>query len=476
MQVNPFVPPELNSEVFVIPTGDDQGRFLVYAPLRRSAFVTGPGGIQYLERLRDGEVADDVDPTGSYLEILKRLEIVGAKREEPPITRFEGSPEPTALTLFLTTACNLRCTYCYASAGDTPKKFMPFDVAKRGIEFVAANALKRGEGRFEIAYHGGGEPSVNFPVMRDSFRYARELAGELGLGLRATSATNGVMSGGVRDWIIEHLDGVSLSFDGLPEVHDAHRVTVAGRGSSREVVETINEFDRAGFPYGLRLTVMRDQISKLPASIEFLCTNFSPQRIQAEPAYQIGRGADAPSSETSEFVEAFREAWGIADALGFELSYSGTRLDSLSNHFCGITQDSFALSTDGKVTACYEAFSEDLEWSSKFFYGNPTDGGGYEFDMDLLEALRRQSVDRKPFCQGCFAKWSCSGDCYHKALTVQGDDGEFRGTERCNITRELTKDLILARIEESGGLFWHEPDPRHLDELKEEEIYHETTT
>jgi uncharacterized protein len=65
-------------------------------------------------------------------------------------------------------------------------------------------------------------------------------------------------------------------------------------------------------------------------------------------------------------------------------------------------------------------------------------------------------VDHRAWCAGCFARWSCGGDCYHKALTVYSD-GEFAGTDRFDIIRELTQDQILARIADAGGVFWHEP-------------------
>ena len=63
-------------------------------------------------------------------------------------------------------------------------------------------------------------------------------------------------------------------------------------------------------------------------------------------------------------------------------------------------------------------------------------------------------MDKRTWCAGCFVRWSCGGDCYHKALAIHGD-GEFAGTERCAIIRELTKDQILANIAEAGGVFWH---------------------
>lgn len=452
-RVNPSQP-VVSAELFTIPLEDN--RYVVYAPLRRAAFIANASVVNFIADLKSGRVDRSADPDGSLVEFLRRLEILDAGPEELPVTEFAGAPEPTSVTLFLTTACNLRCTYCYASAGDTPTKYMPLEVAKRGIDFVAGNAAKLGEPAFEIAYHGGGEPTVNWRVMTESLDYARHRADELGLEVRAGAATNGVLSDAQIDWIIENLNSVNVSYDGLPSAHDRHRLTVLGQGSSDLVMHSIHRFDEAGFSYGLRVTVTHDQIASLPDSIEFICTSFNVERIQVEPAYQLGRWTSAPSAETEQFIAAYREAQQRAYSHGREISYSAARLGTLTNHFCGVSQDSFALSPDGNVSACYESFSEDNPWAKVFFYGRPEgDTGRYKFSLPVLNNLRGLGVQHREFCQGCFAKWTCAGDCYHKAITISGDE-EFRGSDRCHITRELTKDQILERIAAAGGLFWHE--------------------
>ncbi len=447
--------PAVSAEIFTIPLGD--GRHIIYAPLRRAAFVANAATVNFLADLREGVCDESADPDGALAEFLRRLEILDASPETPPVTSFAGDPEPTSVTLFLTTACNLRCTYCYAAAGDTPLKSMTMEVARRGIDFVAANAHRKQAPEFEIAYHGGGEPSANWQVLTGSLDYGRRRAVELGLRVRASAATNGFLNEAQLDWVIGNLDGVSLSFDGLPEVHDKHRLTVLGKGSSERVMHTIRRFDAAGFSYGLRVTVTADQIHRLPESVEYICAHFGAQRIQVEPSYQLGRWREAPSAETEEFLAAYREARQRARHYGRDIQFSGARLGALTNHFCGITQDSFCLSPDGNVSACYEAFSEDNPFASTFFYGRPdASTGGYRFELPVLNNLRRQTVDHREFCRGCFARWTCAGDCYHKSLSVNGP-GEFAGSDRCHITRELTKDQILVRIAGSGGLVWHEP-------------------
>lgn len=449
----PFKKPHVTAELFTIPT---DGLYLVYAPLRQAAFLSNAKAVNLIADLQDESIAAQPEDQ-DFVEFLRRLEIVDGGEEVRPITTFSGMPKPTAVTLFLTTECNLRCTYCYASAGDTPVKRMTLEVAQRGIDFVLANAVEMGQPGIEIAYHGGGEPSVNWKTLTDSFDYARERAAAVGLTAHASLATNGVMPDHKIDWIIEHLDGVSLSFDGLPEVHDANRLTVSGQGSSAKVEHTIRRFDAAGFNYGLRLTITLEHIPKMEAAIRYVCSNFRPQRIQVEPAYQLGRWHDAPSAETAGFITGFRAAQAAAREHGQVIEFSAARVGSLSNHFCGITQDSFCLTADGQVSACYETFIRENEWAGKFFYGEYVpESQTYHFNLPVLNNLRQQSVEHREFCHGCFAKWTCGGDCYHKSLSVNGD-GDFAGSDRCHIIRELTKDQILNKIGQSGRLFWHAP-------------------
>lgn len=448
-------PPAISAELFAIPVED--GRHLVYAPLRQAAFVANARAVNLIADLQEGRFASTNAPEDAALvDLLRHLGIVDGGPEEPPVTTFSGMPEPTELTLFLTTTCNLRCTYCYASAGDRPARSMSLDVARRGIDFVAANAARRGQERFVLNYHGGGEPTGNWAVLTASLSYARERAAALGLKPpTASAASNGVLRDDQIEWIVANLDGgVSVSFDGLPEAHDRHRLTVQGQGSSHRVMRTLRRFDAAGYRYGVRMTVTADQIERLPDSVDFVCATFGTRHLQVEPAYQLGRWRDAPSAETEAFIAAYREAQARAARHGREISFSAARLGALSNHFCGVTQDAFSLSPDGNVSACYEVFDEEAPLADRFFYGAPDgDGPGYRFKLPVLNDLRAQAVQHRAHCQGCFAKWSCGGDCYHKAVSATGKT-EFEGTDRCHITRELTKDQLLAHIARAGGAVW----------------------
>lgn len=346
---------------------------------------------------------------------------------------------------------------------------MSLATAQRGIDFVLANAAAIGSDSIGVYFHGGGEPTLNWDVLTGALHYARARAAALRISVSAATATNGVLRGEQVTWIVQNLESASVSFDGLPSVHDAHRPRAGGQPSSPQVLRTLHRFDDAGFSYGVRVTVTADQIPYLPDSVEFIASRFTPRRIQVEPAYQLGRWSESPSAEISEFIDAYREAQMRADRHGVELYYSAARLGLLTHHFCGITQDTFALSPDGNVSACYEVFSERQPFADTFFWASPGADGGYDVDPAVLERLRGQATRHHDFCEGCFAKWSCAGDCYHKALSAS-PDGTFQGSDRCHITRELTKDQILRAIVDSGGILWHAGGDTPRDVMSQSDV------
>ncbi len=443
------------SEFYIIPL-DVSDRYIGYAPLRNTAVVLNTTAVNLLADLKSGisPVMEDKSAE-DLIGQLKQIGLIDVEDISLPVKEVEGNPKPTHLTLFLTTACNLRCTYCYASAGDTPIENMELSTAKQGIDFVIKNARELGEAEISLAYHGGGEPSVNWKLLTASYGYAKKQTEKFGLNIQVGMASNGVLKTRHLEWIIENLNGCSISFDGCPSVQDKHRPKANGKGSSEAVENTIRVFDSHGFKYSIRVTVTADQIFLLPESIKYICSEFKPQRIQVEPAYQMGRWKDAPSAETKGFIQAYRKADAIARNYGQLLFFSAARTGTITKHFCGVSQDSFALTPGGGISACFEVFSENNEQAETFMYGNRENDGSFTFDLEKLNHLRSKTVDRSDFCEDCFAKWTCAGDCYHKNRGIYGD-APFSGSDRCHITRELTRDQIVRKIQEAGGIFWKE--------------------
>ena len=443
------------TELFAIPLGGSE--VLIYAPLRRAALVGNAALVRLLRDLKEGAAAADIAP--DVLAFLRRSGIVGGPADQPPATRLSGPPRPLTATLLLTNACNLRCRYCYAASGDSPAMFMQPETARRAIDFVAANAVAAHAPSFEVAYHGAGEPSRHWALLQESNLYARRVADAQGLRLRSSLTTNGVLDPGQRAWLASHLTSAMVSCDGLPEVQDAGRPQASGGGSSAAVLATLRAFDASGFRYSIRMTATGESLPLLPQSVAFLCARFRPRAIQVEPVYNFGRGKDQTAAESAAFVEAFRAARRTSPKAARLLRFSGARVGTLTNRFCGVANDNFCISPSGNVSACHEVADERQPWAERFFYGRPASAeSGFDFDQRVYANLRAQTVEHREPCRDCFAKWNCAGDCYHKSLHV--NPVEFSGAGRCEITRELMKDQLLENISASGGVFWKQRDKR----------------
>ena len=184
--------PKLTAEVFVIPT--EEKRFIVYAPLCRIAFIANASVVNALAKIERGDFSATTFSDKDLLRLFRDLEIVDGVAERLPLVDLSDALEPTSVTLFLTTACNLRCRYCYASAGEAPVHAMPPAVARQGIDFVLRNAVKRGHSQIEIAFHGGGEPTMNWTTLTAAMDYAKAAARRSGVQVVGGIASNGVLS------------------------------------------------------------------------------------------------------------------------------------------------------------------------------------------------------------------------------------------------------------------------------------------
>jgi len=450
-----YKPATLTTEVFAIPL---ENSYLVYAPLRRVAFAANARTVNLLQAFREGKETPGGEEGAGLLKLIENTGLAGEEGDWPVDSLRSDVFKPKEVTLFLTTSCNLRCVYCYASAGERPVRSMDLDTAKRGIDFVCRNALDTGSQGFTVGYHGGGEPTSHWEVLTESFAYAKHLARKHGLELDGSMATNGVLTPEKAEWVINNFGGVNISMDGLPFIQDMQRPLASGGGSAKRVLDTIAAFDRASFHYGLRITVTGASVGHLPKSVKYLLDHAEPEHIQVESMYVLGRGRGADlAADPAAFVEAFREAKGYADRRGVDLFYSSARAEVLTDRFCRSCGEGFSLTPEGLVSACYEVPDGGFEFADEFMFGKYDEATGqYVFDGEKLARLRGHTVETVPWCRDCFCKWHCAGDCMYKARHSEVE-GEFAGDPRCEITRALTIDQILGKIRQSGGVFWAEP-------------------
>ena len=161
-----------------------------------------------------------------------------------------------ALCLHVAHTCNLNCSYCFASQGKYhgERALMSYEVGKRALDFLVENSGTRHN--LEVDFFGG-EPLMNFDVVKQLVAYARSIEKEAGKNFRFTLTTNGMLvDQDVIDFCNKEMSNVVLSLDGRKEVHDRFRVDYAGHGSYDKIVPKFQELvrQRDGKNYYMRGT------------------------------------------------------------------------------------------------------------------------------------------------------------------------------------------------------------------------------
>ena len=440
-------PRPCGEDLFLLPL-DDQ-RYCIYAPLRRSAAVVNSGAVAAIEQYMTSGSAGLAPAQEEIIQQLEQRGLLGGPSPEPPVFPDQQRFCPHEVTLFLTSRCNLRCRYCYAEAGHKQVE-MPWEVARAAIDLVARNAGRLGSPRFAVGFHGGGEPTVAWERFVQCSEYALDAAESRGLEVELFTATNGLLSPEQREFIIKHFSSVNVSLDGPADIQDRNRPRADGGGSHQGIHETLMRFNEAGFDYGLRATITESSVSRMTEITEQFHELYRFRYLQLEPVWFCGRcttSGERPPAE-GDYIRHFEEAVQRGRELGVSVTYSGARLNVLTSKFCAAAGDSFTVLPEGIATSCYEVTEPSDARAATFHYGRYDESsGGFSFDDERLSALRRLSVEHLTFCEDCFCKWHCAGDCLAKALQ-QSEDGTHQGSPRCSLNRALTlSDLQRSLLE-----------------------------
>ena len=211
-----------------------------------------------------------------------------------------------ALCLHIAHTCNLNCSYCFASQGKYhgERAIMSFEVGKRALDFLMENSGTRRN--LEVDFFGG-EPLMNFQVVKDLVAYARSVEKERGKNFRFTLTTNGVLvDDDVIQWANRECSNVVLSLDGRKEIHDRYRVDYAGKGSWETIVPKFQKFveARGGKDYYMRGTFTHANPDFLKDIQQMLDLGFN--ELSMEP---VVCAADDPSALTEEDLPIVMEQY-----------------------------------------------------------------------------------------------------------------------------------------------------------------------
>ena len=332
-----------------------------------------------------------------------------------------------ALCLHIAHTCNLNCSYCFASQGKYhgDRAIMSYEVGKRALDFLIENSGTRRN--LEVDFFGG-EPLMNFQVVKDLVAYARSVEKEKGKNFRFTLTTNGVLvDDDVIEWANQECSNVVLSLDGRKEIHDRFRVDYAGNGSWEKIVPKFQRFveARSGKEYYMRGTFTHANPDFLKDIQQMLDLGFT--ELSMEP---VVCAAGDPSALTDEDLPIVLEQYEKLAQLMLERDKQGRPFTFY--HYmidlaggpciykrisgCGSGTEYMAVTPWGDLYPCHQFVGEE-----RFKLGNIWEG---VTNQEIQNEFAACNVYAHPECRDCWARLYCSGGCaanaYHTTGAVTG--------------------------------------------------------
>ena len=332
-----------------------------------------------------------------------------------------------ALCLHVAHTCNLNCSYCFASQGKYhgERALMSFEVGKQALDFLMDNSGTRHN--LEVDFFGG-EPLMNWDVVKQLVAYARSVEKERGKNFRFTLTTNGVLiDDDVIDFANKEMSNVVLSLDGRKEIHDATRVDYAGHGSYDKIVPKFQKLveSRGGKGYYMRGTFTHQNPDFTKDVFHMADLGFT--ELSMEP---VVCAADDPMALTPEDIEIVKEQYEILakdmirrEKEGKPITFYHYMIDLTEGPCiykrisgCGSGTEYMAVTPWGDLYPCHQFVGEETYKLGDIWNGVTNDA--------LREEFRACNAYARPECKDCWAKLYCSGGCaanaYHATGRIQG--------------------------------------------------------
>ena len=357
-----------------------------------------------------------------------------------------------ALCLHVAHTCNLNCAYCFASQGkySGERAVMSEEVGKRALDFLIENSGTRHN--LEVDFFGG-EPLMNFDIVKNLVAYAREREKETGKNFRFTLTTNGVLiDDDVIDFANREMSNVVLSLDGRKEIHDEFRVDYAGKGSFDKIVPKFQKLveARGGKDYYMRGTFTHrnpDFVNDIRTMLDLGFDELSMEPVVCAP--------DDPAALNEKDLEMVMQQYEELASLMLERRRQGkpfTFYHYMIDLFggpciykrvsgCGSGTEYMAVTPWGDLYPCHQFVGDE-----KFKLGDIYNG---VTNTALQNEFKQCNVYAHPECNDCWAKLYCSGGCaanaYHATGKITGiyENGckLFRKRMECAIFLEAMKTL-----------------------------------
>lgn len=329
-----------------------------------------------------------------------------------------------ALCLHVAHTCNLNCAYCFAGQGKYrgDRALMSFEVGKQALDFLIASSGNRTN--LEVDFFGG-EPLMNFEVVKQLVAYARSIEKEHGKNFRFTLTTNGVLlDDDVVEFCNKEMQNVVLSLDGRKEVHDRLRKDYNGNGSYDVIVPKFREFvkKRGDRSYYVRGTYTHNNIDFSNDILHMADLGF--KELSMEP---VVCAPDDPCALTKDDLPILFEQYEILanemikrddEGRGFTFYHYMIDLENGPCIYkrisgCGSGTEYMAVTPWGDLYPCHQFVGDEA-----YCMGNIWDGVK---NTDLRDKFKKCNAYSRPECNDCWAKLYCSGGCAANAYHASGD-------------------------------------------------------
>ena len=357
-----------------------------------------------------------------------------------------------ALCLHVAHTCNLNCEYCFASQGKYhgERALMPYEVGKRALDFLIENSGSRHN--LEVDFFGG-EPLMNFEVVKKLVKYAREQEKLYNKNFRFTLTTNGLLiDDDVIAFVNKEMSNVVLSLDGRKEVHDSLRKTISGQGSYDIIIPKFKKLVKArgGKNYYIRGTFTHNNIDFLKDILHMADLGFT--ELSMEP---VVCAPDEPYALTEEDLPILKEQYELlakemikrdSENRGFtfyhymlDLTHGPCIYKRISG--CGSGTEYLAVTPWGDLYPCHQFVGDE-----KFKLGDIYNG---IVNTKVRDEFKLCNAYARPECKDCWAKLYCSGGC---AANSYHATGNILGTYKygCELLKKRIECAIMIKIAEQN--------------------------